>query len=124
MRRCILVFFLLLFSIRSAAQNVQWGHRISAGNAGRGYEVGVAPNGNIYTAGYFTGTTDLDPTAGVYNITSNGLEDIYLACYTPAGNILWGFNVGGSGGNDAIYKLAFDSQSNVFVVGYFQGRNI
>lgn len=118
---CLLVSAFAPASIN--AQTTEWGHKIGTGGTGRGYMVKVAPNGNVYVAGYFSGTTDLDPSAGVYNITSAGSEDAFLACYTPAGALLWGFRIGGTS-IDAVMGLDFDQQNNVIIVGYFRGTNV
>ena len=36
-------------------------------------------NGDILITGYFSGTTDFDPNAGVSNLTSAGVTDIFIA---------------------------------------------
>ncbi|HYD20884.1 MAG TPA: hypothetical protein VEB40_05360, partial [Flavipsychrobacter sp.] len=115
-----LVFFFVIFSFPVLAQSPQWAW--TAG--GSGYDVAqtckVAPNGNVYVAGEFCGTMDLDPSTTANNITAIGPTDIYLACYTPAGVLVWGFRIGGSG-RERIFDIAFDAQGNVFTTGFFRG---
>lgn len=44
----------------------------------RGRGIVVNGIGNVYTTGYFRNTVDFDPTAGTFNIASNGIEDGFL----------------------------------------------
>lgn len=49
---------------------------------GNGFTAGlsefIALPGNILITGYFTGTTDFDPTPGMYNLTSLGSGDVFV----------------------------------------------
>ena len=45
-------------------------------------------DGNIYTAGYFTGTVDFDPSAATYNLTSSGLSDIFIQKINAGGSLV------------------------------------
>ena len=108
---------------QAAAQAPQWANSIGSQGNDDGKACAVAPNGNVYVAGVFTSTIDLDPSAAVYNVTSNGLTDIFLACYTPSGNFLWGLGIGGTGYDGAL-NLAVDKNNNVIIVGYFRGQGI
>jgi RHS repeat-associated protein len=76
--------------------------------------------GNLYVGGLFSGTADFDPGPGVYNLTSLGSLDGFVAKYDRAGGLLWARRVGGSGG-DVVYDLALDSAGNVYVTGTFSG---
>jgi hypothetical protein len=55
----------------------------SSDNVGTSIAVDIA--GNIYTTGEFSDTADFDPGASVYNLTSIGDRDIFVAkfCQTP-----------------------------------------
>jgi gliding motility-associated-like protein len=44
---------------------------------------------NIYIAGFTDGNTDIDPGAGVVNVTSTGLSTSYVARYDNMGNYVW-----------------------------------
>lgn len=78
--------------------------------------------GNVYLCGYFMGTIDVDPSSSVYNLISNGQQDIFLIKYDSQNNLLWANSIGGAG-NDVAYGLDVNS-SGVYVSGYFSGTNV
>jgi hypothetical protein len=64
---------------------------------GRGIAVDTA--GNVYMTGVFFGTADFDPTAGIYNLTSNGgNSDAFVLKLTQSGTSA--FAGGGTGSGD------------------------
>jgi hypothetical protein len=78
-------------------------------------------SGNQYVSGYFTGTVDFDPNAGVTNLVSAGSYDIFICKYDPQGALVWAKRIGGATGNDVAWGLALDASNNVHVTGYFNG---
>lgn len=117
----LLIFFFLLLSFTKVyGQTPLWGFGAGGTQADDGRVVRIAPNGNVIFGGSFSGTIDLDPSGGVFNLTSKGQTDIFLACYTAGGNFLWGFSIGGSAG-DAIENISIDNNNNIAIVGYFRG---
>jgi len=40
--------------------------------------IAIDTTGCIYTAGYFSGTADFDPDAGIFNLTSAGIDDVFV----------------------------------------------
>ena len=73
---------------------------------------------NIFVTGLFEETADFDPTEGVSLRTSKGLEDIFLAKYNPAGQLIWAHVIGGSG-SDAGRGVAVTLTGHVWVAGHF-----
>ena len=71
---------------------------------------------NIYITGYFSGTVDFDPSAGVTNLTSAGGYDVYVAKYTPAGALIWAISMGGTGG-DQPNNMTVDASGNPTIIG-------
>ncbi len=118
------LFFTCLFAIsRAGAQAPQWGFSLGSAGDDEGRVVKVLPNGNVCIVGRYTGTMDLDPGSGVYNITCSGATDMYVACYTSAGSFIWGFGIGGAN-YDGAYNIATDAASDVIVGGAFQGPGV
>src|ERR1700753_306450 len=90
------------------------------GGSGDSKATGIATDGqnNIYITGYFNGTVDFDPSAGVTNLTSAGDYDIYIAKYTPAGVLIWAKSIGGTG-LDHVNDLTVDANGNPTIVGQY-----
>ena len=82
-------------------------------------------DGNLFIAGTInTGTVDFDIlTSGIdeqTNSSGSGYEP-YITKYNEDGTYAWTRKWGGTGGNDAFYDIAFDSDNNVYVGGEFWG---
>jgi hypothetical protein len=81
---------------------------------------------NIYAAGYFQGTINLDPNEGLLKLDSIGNSeivsavDIYLAKYTSEKKLIWGFSIG-SVGKDMPAAIKTDKDDNIYLAGYFGG---
>ncbi|MBS1779207.1 MAG: gliding motility-associated C-terminal domain-containing protein [Bacteroidetes bacterium] len=124
MKTFIMLMFSILMAASSYAQTPQW--LITAGYTSDdvGYVTTISKNGNVLVAGQYTGTIDLDPSSSTYNITSySSTQDMYLACYSPAGSFLWGFSLGKQD-YDGINAITTDDSNNVFIGGYFRGTNV
>lgn len=83
-----------------------------------GNNIKVDGNENVYVTGYFTGTADFDPGAGVVNLVSAGGNDIFAAKYDANGNYIYAKGFGGTG-NDAGNKISVDVTGNIYVAGSF-----
>lgn len=76
-------------------------------------------SGNMYISGVFQTTMDMDPGAGVFNVTSNGATDTFILKLDALGNFVWGKSVGGIGFDNGS-NVNVDPTGNVYVSGGFQ----
>jgi len=97
-----------------------WAKQIGGTNHDLGYSMALDASSNIYYTGYFQGTADFDPGAGVYNLTSAGSMDIFISKLDSAGNFVWAKQLGGSGG-DIGESIVTDETGNVYITGLFSG---
>jgi len=97
-----------------------WAKKMGGTDADRAISVTTDASGNVYTTGVFYGTVDFDPGAGVSNLTSNGLSDIFIQKLDANGNFLWAKQIGGLGG-DLGYSITVDASGHVYTTGYFKG---
>ena len=81
---------------------------------------GIDADGNVYSAGRFTGTVDFDPGAGVSVATSAGDADGFVTKFDRQGNFLWVRTWGGAG-TDEVRALAVDATGGVYLAGSFSG---
>lgn len=107
-----------------------WAKRIGGPNLDIAHAITTDAFGNIFLTGSFAGTADFDPGTAIYNLTSLGLQDIFIAKFDALGNFIWARqmkgNSGGSLGNtEAVgYSIAVDASGNVFTAGIFNGGTV
>ncbi|BDD05844.1 hypothetical protein AUTU_33270 [Aureibacter tunicatorum] len=80
----------------------------------------VDEQGNVYKAGNFSNTIDLDDTENILEVTSKGDQDIFIEKRNDNGDFVWATSIGGSG-NDNVESIAIDDQGNIYVTGKFTG---
>ena len=92
----VLLFFILVCVNVTQAQspNLAWAKGMGGINSDVGRSVTVDGAGNVYTTGYFEGTVDFDPNAGVLNLTSAGGLDIFVSKLDVTGNLVWAKGMG------------------------------
>jgi hypothetical protein len=80
--------------------------------------ISVDPAGNVYVTGNFESTADFDPTSGVYELTSHGEDDIFVARLNSSGALVWANAIGGLG-SDRGEGIAAGYYGDLFVTGSF-----
>lgn len=106
--------------------NVLWA--ISAGGNEEDISNGIATdaNGNVcITGGFMSDSITLGSTT-LYNATTNLAEDVFVAKFSPDGDLLWARSGAGSGGTarDVGNAVAVDGSGNVYACGYFRSQSI
>ncbi|MBW8050176.1 MAG: T9SS type A sorting domain-containing protein [Cytophagales bacterium] len=108
----------IFFAKYDANGNYLWAKSIGGTSADFGNSIATNASGNAYITGFFYGTADFDPGAGVQNLTPVGINDIFFAKYDANGNYLWAKSIG-STSNDAGYSIATDAFGNAYITGFF-----
>jgi hypothetical protein len=88
--------------------------------SGTDVDLALDGTGNVYVAGYYGGSPDLDPGAGTTTLPSKGGFDAYVIKLNSAGDFVYGRQVGGTQ-NDFAASVAADAAGNVFAAGSFIG---
>ncbi|MBK7668284.1 MAG: hypothetical protein IPJ32_13665 [Sphingobacteriaceae bacterium] len=85
-------------------------------------EVAQDGTGGILCTGYFKGTVDFDPGAGVTSFTTPSITDIdgFVQYFSNAGNLIWSRQITGVG-SQAPMGITNDNLGDVYVGGFFQG---
>ncbi|MFQ5335605.1 MAG: SBBP repeat-containing protein, partial [Flavobacteriales bacterium] len=99
-----------------ASGTCQWAQRGGGAGDDEGLAVCVDNSGNVFSTGFFKNTA----TFGTNNLTSAGVEDIFIAKYDATGNLQW-VKQAGNTGTDIGYAIASDASGNCYVTGYFNG---
>lgn len=97
--------------------NILWARSGGGYSDDKAQAVAGDPFGNVYIAGYFTGTTIWGSTS----YGSYGSRDIFLAKYDPNGNLQWVKRCG-SGGRDEAIGLKCDDAGNVYMCGMYNNN--
>jgi hypothetical protein len=119
----VAVFAQLLFSSISLSQTPPhlWSQRFGDGSDQYASSVAVDAWGNVIVTGHFSGSVDFG--GGV--LTSEGLEDIFVAKFGPNGNHLWSKRFGGfydqTDGDQRGESVVVDMSGNVIATGCFKG---
>ncbi|MEX0811607.1 MAG: SBBP repeat-containing protein [Chitinophagales bacterium] len=97
-----------------------WAKAMGSTSNDKGHSIAIDGSGNIYTTGYFEGTTDFDPGVGTYNLSSAGDRDIFISKLDANGDFIWAKAMGGTS-RDEGNSIAIDDSGNVYTTGYFLG---
>lgn len=98
----------------------EWAVNMGRFQSDAGNAIALDTLGNIYTTGFFENTADFDPGAGVFNLTSNGFQDIYVHKLDNNGNFVWAVSMGANGGDQGV-SIAVDQSTAVHTSGYYDG---
>jgi hypothetical protein len=120
-KRLLVTVFVLLFNVEAFAQVYPWSGSIGSTGDDAGASITIASDGNILTAGRFSGTVDFDPGAGLYNVSSITATDIYILKTDTAGNFLWVKTLGSNASYISVGSIKTDYSGNICITGSFQG---
>src|SRR6185436_13185398 len=110
----------IFISKLDASGNFIWTKQIEGTSDDIGYSIAVDASGSVYTTGYFQGTPDFDPGAGISNMASSGSYDIFISKLSTLGNFIWAKQMGGAF-DDSGNSITLDGSGNAYTTGIFQG---
>jgi hypothetical protein len=84
--------------------------------------IAVDASNNVYATGYFDQTTDFDPSASTFNLTSTSGVDIFVLKLDGSGNFTWAKKMGSTSGDQG-KSIAVSSTGDVYTTGYFSNIN-
>lgn len=97
--------------------NVLWAKGIFGDGGEMPNGLSTDPSGNVYITGYFNGTS-ISFDSQILNNASKEQSDVFIAKYSPNGNVLWAQNAGGIG-SDIGNSISVDKDGNAYVGGDF-----
>lgn len=110
-----------VFILKLDAQgNFAWAKNMGGSGNDLPRSITTDASGNVYCAGEFENTADLDPGTAVLNVTSNGLADAFICKLDAGGSLLWARQVGGVQ-KDWAAAIDVDGAGQVYVSGAFKG---
>ncbi len=118
MKSLTLTFLLAILSVTLFSQTFQWAKQMGGTTNDECHSVAIDASGNVYTTGFFSGTVDFDPGVGTYNLTSAGLEDIFVSKLDANGNFVWAKKIGDISYDEG-RAITTDLNGNIYITGYF-----
>ncbi|WP_341903886.1 T9SS type A sorting domain-containing protein [Fluviicola taffensis] len=100
--------------------NFLWAKNFGGSDADIPSEMVLDQAGNVYITGIFAGTADFNPDAGVTNLTSAGMEDVFVIKVNSSGQLDWAKSVGGTDSDEGNAIDIDDFDGSVFVFGTFR----
>jgi hypothetical protein len=103
----------------NSSGNFVWaGNMGGTGSDAGGVSIAIDPgNGSVVSTGYFSGTVDFDPGAGIYNLSDGG---VFIARLDGQGNFTWAKALTGIIYTGTDRSLALDQESgDVYLTGMF-----
>jgi len=92
----------------------------STGDYNNGNAIVTDAAGNIYTCGRFSGTADFDPGPATFNMTAEGVTDIFMMKQDAAGQLLWAKKIGTTSPNtNQAVSMAIDASGNIYITGIY-----
>lgn len=96
-----------------------WAKRFGGIDNDEGASIAVDGIGSVYFTGYFNDLADFDPGSGVFNLTSQGGDDIFVCKLDFNGDFLWAKQFG-STSSEGANGIVVDS-SGAYITGHFSG---
>lgn len=110
----------IFISKLDASGNFVWAKQFGSTFADHGRSITVDKSGNVYATGNFKGTVDFDPNTSSFNLTSAGLDDIFILKLDKSGNFVWAKQLGGTS-SDFGQSITLDSSGNIYTTGSYVG---
>jgi len=96
-----------------------WAKQMGNNGEDIAFSITTDKDNHIYATGHFEQTVDFDPGVDTFNLTSNGVEDIFIQKLDSSGNFIWARNIGGAS-SDYGNSITVDMCKNVYTTGFYK----
>ena len=105
--------------------NFIWAKQLGSPFDDYGLSLTLDDSAHIYVKGEFSGTIDLDPGSGSFNLTPTGSRDFFITKWDSSANFIWGGQIEGFSGSNGYYNdgssITTDITGSVYTTGSFSG---
>ncbi len=102
---------------------VLWAQKAGGTDSDMPYGIALTPNGQILVVGTYWSQTITFDNQTLSNQSTDGSNDLFMAAYSPSGQMLWARSAGGSDSESA-YAITTDTSGYIYVTGYFASPTI
>ncbi len=98
-----------------------WAKSLNSTKWASGYEIAVDDFKNVYVAGYFEDTLDVNPRSGLHHLISKGVSDMFITKLDSNGDFIWARQIDIKKTDHLSKKihLKIDNANQVYFVGNF-----
>ncbi len=113
------ILSIFIFSV-GYAQTFEWAKALNGTGSGVIRSITSDASGNVYVAGTFVDTIDMDPGAEtmILKSTTKFSQEIFFGKYDAGGNLLWGKAILGDG-TKAVAAIAVNTAGELYIAGIF-----
>jgi energy-converting hydrogenase Eha subunit B len=110
----------------NSSGNFVWARKLySLSGNDKLFGLSVDANNNVYTIGEFTDTVDFNlSNSVVFNLTTAGDFDGFIAKYSPSAAFLWAKKIGLPNVNESLNSMVINDANEIYLSGVFQGNGI
>lgn len=104
-----------------ASGNFVWAVQLGDLASDYANSIAVDAMGDIIVAGSFAATTDFDPSASTYTLSSLGNSDGFFLKLSASGTFIWAKQIGGSTTVTTAKSIAVDPVGGLYATGFLDG---
>jgi hypothetical protein len=99
-----------------------WAKQITQTQYSRNIFIACDNNSNVFIAGAFTGTSDFDPNASTFNLSTSTTttENIFVCKFTSAGNFAWAKQSNNAINMYPTITAITSKNNNLYITGHFE----
>ncbi|NNC82031.1 MAG: hypothetical protein HKN79_00500 [Flavobacteriales bacterium] len=103
----------------AADGSFQWAKQMGGDGEDQGRGIALDADGSILLTGYFSNTSDFDPGAANFDLSSEGVYDAFVTKLDNSGAFTWAKSFG-SFGEDISFSVDVDGSGQVYLCGSFE----
>lgn len=111
---------LFIFKL-DASGNLSWAEHFKGLLAEIGQSIALDATGNVYATGSFKSVVDFDPGTNKFELTSVGLEDVFILKLDPSGAFVWAKKFGNNFTDIGNCIFVSKTSGSIYLTGFFGG---
>jgi len=102
---------------------VLWAQKAGGTDSDMPYGIALTPNGQLLVVGTYWSQTITFDNQTLSNQSTDGSNDLFMAAYSPSGQLLWARRAGGPDSEEA-HAVITDTSGHIYITGHFASPTI